>query len=246
MKVKGVISYDGSVFNGFQVQTKQNVVTVQGTLEKVLSQIFNTQIHIHGSGRTDKGVHALNQVIHFDIPQDEYDLSRLKYSLNRMLPSTILVKDLVKVDESFHARMSAKGKHYQYRIRLNQDPFAINYMLIYLKPIDLDLIKLGMKEFLGVHKFYNFCSNNDVEDEYEKEIFSFTLTQKDNDLIFDIIGTGFKRYMVRMIIGTVLAYVDHQIELDYIKDRLEALKDLQTTSYNAEPQGLYLMEVYYD
>ena len=245
MKVKGVISYDGSVFNGFQVQTKQNVVTVQGTLEKVLSQIFNTQIHIHGSGRTDKGVHALNQVIHFDIPQDEYDLSRLKYSLNRMLPSTILVKDLVKVDESFHARMSAKGKHYQYRIRLNQDPFAINYMLIYLKPLDLDLIKLGMKEFLGVHKFYNFCSNNDVEDEYEKEIFSFTLTQKDNDLIFDIIGTGFKRYMVRMIIGTLLALNEHQIDINYIKEKL-SLPLGNNTSYNADPQGLYLMEVIYD
>ena len=245
MKVKGVISYDGSVFNGFQVQTKQNVVTVQGTLEKVLSQIFNTQIHIHGSGRTDKGVHALNQVIHFDIPQDEYDLSRLKYSLNRMLPSTILVKDLVKVDESFHARMSAKGKHYQYRIRLNQDPFAINYMLIYLKPLDLDLIKLGMKEFLGVHKFYNFCSNNDVQDDYEKEIFSFTLTQKDNDLIFDIIGTGFKRYMVRMIIGTLLALNEHQIDINYIKEKL-SLPLGNNTSYNADPQGLYLMEVIYD
>ena len=118
-------------------------------------------------------------------------------------------------------------------------------MLIYLKPLDIHLIKQGMEEFLGVHHFYNFCSNNDLDDDYQKEIFSFTLTQKENDLIFDIIGTGFKRYMVRMIIGTLLALGDHQIGIDYIKDKL--LSPLgNNTSYNAEPQGLYLVEVIYD
>ena len=126
MRIKGIIAYDGSEYNGFQVQTKQEVKTIQGTIERVLSTIFDMPIRIYGSGRTDKGVHALNQVIHFDIPQDEYDLSRLKYSLNRMLPTSILVKQLLKVDESFHARISAKKKHYQYRIRLNPNPMVLN------------------------------------------------------------------------------------------------------------------------
>ena len=245
MKIKGIISYDGSAYNGFQVQTKQNVITVQGTIEKVLSTIFNMPIHIHGSGRTDKGVHALNQVFHFEIPQETYDLGKLLYSLNKMLPDTIFVKELIEVDETFHARKSARKKHYQYRIRLNQDPFVIKYMLIYLKPLDIELIKKGMEEFLGVHHFYNFCSNNEVDDDYQKEIYSFTLTQKDNDLIFDIIGTGFKRYMVRMIMGTLLALGDHQIDIDYIKDKLSSPLG-NNTSYNAEPQGLYLVEVIYD
>ena len=103
----------------------------------------------------------------------------------------------------------------------------------------------AMNLFIGKHNFLHFCANKE-EDEYIKEIYEFKYRFEDDMLIFDIIGDGFKRYMVRMIIGTVLAYVDHQIDLNYIKDRLSALKDLQTTSYNAEPQGLYLMEVYYD
>ena len=162
-----------------------------------------------------------------------------------MLPTSILVKQLLKVDESFHARISAKKKHYQDRIRLIQEPLVNRYMLIYLKPLDLDLIKEGMKQFLGKHNFYNFCSNKEEDDDYEKDIFSFTLTQKDNDLIFDIIGTGFKRYMVRMIIGTLIALGDKQISVDYIKDRLNAPLG-NNTHYKIDPQGLYLMEVFYD
>ena len=245
MRVKAIVSYDGSLFNGFQKQTKQDVITIQGSIEKVLSTIFNKDVNIHGAGRTDKGVHALNQVFHFDIDKEDYDLSKLKYALNRMLPSAILIKDLIRVDESFHARKSALKKHYQYRIRLNADPFANNYMLVYLRELDLNLILKGMDLFLGKHQFYNFCSNNEIDDEYEKEIFSFTLTKKDNDLIFDIIGTGFKRYMVRMIMGTLLALGDHQIDLNYIKEKLSAPLG-NNTSYNAEPQGLYLVEVIYD
>ena len=245
MRVKGIISYDGSMFNGFQVQTKQNVLTIQGVIENKLSLIFNMPIHIHGSGRTDKGVHALNQVIHFDIPTEDYDLSRLQYSLNRMLPEAILVKQLSKVNEDFHARKSVKRKHYCYKIRLHRDPFVNKYMLIYLKPINVQLIEEGMKEFLGKHQFYNFCSNSDPDDEYEKEIFDFTLTRVDDDLIFDIIGTGFKRYMVRMIIGTLLALNEGQIDISYIKEKLN-LPLGNNVSYNIDPQGLYLVEVIYD
>ena len=245
MRVKAIVSYDGSLFNGFQKQTKQDVITIQGSIEKVLSTIFNKGVDIHGAGRTDKGVHALNQVFHFDFDKEDYDLSKLKYSLNRMLPSAILIKDLIRVKDDFHARKSALKKHYRYCIRLNPDPFVNNYMLVYLKPLDLDLILKGMDLFLGKHQFYNFCSNNEIDDEYEKEIFEFTLTRKDNDLIFDIIGTGFKRYMVRMIMGTLLALGDHQIDLNYIKEKLSAPLG-NNTSYNAEPQGLYLVEVIYD
>lgn len=245
MRVKAIVSYDGSLFNGFQKQTKQDVITIQGSIEKVLSIIFNTEVSIHGAGRTDKGVHALNQVFHFDINKEEYDLSKLKYALNRMLPNAILIKELIRVSDDFHARKSALKKHYQYRIRLNQDPFVDKYMLVYLKELDLDLILRGMKLFLGKHKFYNFCSNNDADDDYEKEIFEFTLIRKDNDLIFDIIGTGFKRYMVRMIIGTLIALGDHQIDLYYIVEKLNTPLG-NNTSYNADPQGLYLVEVIYD
>ena len=98
--------------------------------------------------------------------------------------------------------------------------------------------------FLGEHEFKNFCSNKE-KDFYIRTIYSFTYKLENNQLIFDIIGSGFKRYMVRMIIGTLLALNNHQIDLSYIETRLNDIKK-GTTIYNAEPNGLYLVEVFYD
>lgn len=245
MRIKATVSYDGSDFYGFQKQSGQKVPTVQATVEGVLSQILNTPVSVVGSGRTDRGVHALHQVFHFDTDRDGYDLPRLQYAMNRMLPPTVRICDLERVDDDFHARRSAKRKHYRYRILTRPDPFQVRYALLYLKPLDTSRIREGMKLFCGKHHFYNFCSNRDPGDEYEKEIFEFTLTEKENELVFDIIGTGFKRYMVRMIIGTLLALSDGQIETEYIVSRLN-LPLGNTTAYNAPPQGLYLVEVMYD
>ena len=242
MRVKAIISYDGSHYHGFQKQN--NDITIQGQIESVLSRVLNREVSIFASGRTDAKVHALNQVFHFDLIEDR-DLNKLHHSLNKLLPDDIYVKSLEIVNDDFHARFSALKKHYSYKVSLKRNPFLINYSLLWLKEIDEKRLNEAMNLFIGKHNFLHFCANKE-EDEYLKEIYEFKYRFEDDMLIFDIIGDGFKRYMVRMIIGTVLAYVDHQIELDYIKDRLSALKDLQTTSYNAEPQGLYLMEVYYD
>ena len=120
----------------------------------------------------------------------------------------------------------------------------INLVEGYLKKLDFNLLRQGMKLFLGRHDFYNFCSNNDDVDYFET-IDKFTLRKSHDTVIFDIYGSGFKRYMVRMIIGTLLALNEHQITFDYIKERLDSSHD-KVTSYNAPPQGLYLMEVSYD
>ena len=193
MRVKGLVSYDGSHYQGFQDQKKDNINTIQGVIEKLLSSICNEKIVIVGSGRTDKGVHALNQVFHFDM-NNYRELNHLKYALNRMLPQ--------------------------------------------------DILSQGINLFLGEHEFKNFCSNKE-KDSYIRTIYSFTYKLENNQLIFDIIGSGFKRYMVRMIIGTLLALNNHQIDLSYIETRLNDIKK-GTTIYNAEPNGLYLVEVFYD
>lgn len=244
MKILGTISYDGSAYYGFQIQTKQNYPTIQGEVEKYLSLVLNEPIKIFGSGRTDKGVHALNQTFHFETNKDNIDLLRLTYSLNKLLPNDILLKSLKVVDDDFHARYDVKEKHYQYRLCTKKNPFMVNYAGFFYKPLDLDLIKEGMKLFLGQHYFYNFCSNND-ETTYLETIYDFTLKIEEDMLIFDIYGSGFKRYMVRMIIGTLVALGDHQIDLKYIEDRLN-LPLGHNTSYNIESNGLYLMEVSYD
>lgn len=243
MRVKAIVSYDGSHYQGFQDQKKSNTKTIQNEIERLLSFICNEKIVIFASGRTDKGVHALNQVFHFDMNCDR-DLDHLLYALNRMLPRDILIKSLEEVSDDFHARYSAKKKHYRYIIDRVRNPFNINYALFYDKEIDEPLLKEGIEVFLGEHDFMNFCSNKE-EETYVRKIYSLTYRRDNNQIVFDIIGSGFKRYMVRMIIGTLLALANHAIDVKYISDRLNRKIDC-TTIYNAEPQGLYLVEVFYD
>ncbi len=242
MRIKGVVSYDGSHYYGFQVQKKENEITIQEKIQNSLSKIFNKEIKIFASGRTDKGVHALNQVFHFDI-DEEKDLDKLLYSLNCLLPDDIYVKSLTYVSDEFHSRYSATKKHYRYIIDRVRNPLNVNYSLFYNKNIDFDLLDKGINLFLGTHDFINFCSNK--EHSYFRTIYSFTYVLKDNQLIFDIIGSGFKRYMVRMIIGSLLALTSGKINLDYISDRLNRIID-ETTIFNADSKGLYLVEVFYD
>lgn len=240
MRVKGIISYDGSHYYGFQIQ--ENKISIQKLLQDAISKIMNKETKIFASGRTDRGVHALNQVIHFDI--DEYrDLNKMCYALNKLLPNDIFVKSLQEVDLSFHARYSATKKHYRYLISRKRNPFLANYSLFYFYNFNEELVKKGMNLFLGEHNFINFCSNKEKE-EYIRTIYEFNISYNDDEIVFDIIGSGFKRYMVRMIIGTILALNNKQIDLSYIEERLNG--KYKTTLYNAPSQGLYLVEVSYD
>ena len=132
MRIKGIVSYDGSHYYGFQIQQKEHEITIQGKLQEVLSKIFNSEIKIFGAGRTDRGVHALNQVFHFDINENR-DLGKLLYSLNKLLPRDIYVKSLDYVDEEFHSRYFATRKHYRYIIDRVRNPFNLNYALFYNK-----------------------------------------------------------------------------------------------------------------
>lgn len=242
MRIKGIVSYDGSHYYGFQIQQKEHEITIQGKLQEALSKMFNQEIKVFASGRTDRGVHAFNQVFHFDVDENR-DLGKLLYSLNKLLPKDIYVKSLEYVNEDFHSRYSATKKHYRYIIDRVRNPFNLNYALYFNKKINYELLDKGINLFLGEHDFINFCSNK--ENSYVRTIYVFKYEEKDNQLIFDIIGSGFKRYMVRMLIGTLLALVTNQITLEYIEDRLSRKVD-QTTLYNAESQGLYLVEVFYD
>lgn len=242
MRIKGIVSYDGSHYYGFQIQKNEKLVSIQGKIQEVLSKIFNCEIKIFGAGRTDRGVHAYNQVFHFDV-DDKRDLDKLLYSLNKMLPKDIYVKSLEEVSSDFHSRYSSCKKHYRYVIDLVRNPFNINYALFYNRKIDFDLLDKGIYLFLGEHDFINFCSNK--EHSYFRYIYELKYQIINHQLIFDIIGSGFKRYMVRMIIGTLLALSSNQVSLEYISDRLSRKVD-ETTLYNAESQGLYLVEVFYD
>lgn len=241
MRYKMVFAYFGLNYYGYQIQDNQ--VTIQGEIEKYLKQILQEDIRIYASGRTDRGVHALNQVAIFDIDK-EIDCSKLRNSLNKLLSKDIHIKSLCHVEDSFHARFSAIKKEYIYKMALKENEPLLNLGIYYSnKNYDLSLLDEVLKLFLGKHDFKNFCTNKE-ENTYIEEIYSFKYEFKNNYLTFFIVGSGFKRYMVRMIIGTILEALLHHINVQDIIKLLDS-QERNIVSYKVPPQGLYLSKVYY-
>ena len=241
MKILAKVSYLGTNYHGWQIQP--NSLTIQEVIENTLSKILNTPTKIYGSGRTDAGVHALNQAFHFELNKD-FDLERLKYSLNSLLPDDISINSLEQVDNDFHARFSVKKKHYQYRINNKEkNPFLYQTSLYYPYPLDVNKFVEALGYFGGKHNYQNFTSKEEDEDNYVRNIYE-TKVSFDETINVDLIGDGFMRYMIRDIIGTCLAVASGKEELTYITDRLDTDKDMHT-AYRASPEGLFLIDVIY-
>ncbi len=242
MKILAKVEYLGTNYHGWQKQINAN--SVQEEIEKVLSQILNTEINIYGSGRTDAGVHAKGQTFHFEVDKD-VDLGRLKYSTNMLLPNDIHIISFNSVSDDFHARFSAKEKRYQYRINTgDKNPFNFATTFYYPYPLDVDLLRLALEAFRGKHNFQDFTSKEEDEDGFVREIFDVLLTQKGTELIIDFIGNGFMRYMIRYIVGTALAVASGKEDIKYIKEHLDSSKR-EITSYKAGSEGLFLIDVIY-
>ena len=147
-------SYDGSKYKGYQKQPE--VTTIQGELEKVLTGINNSEVLVSASGRTDAGVHALNQTAHFDLDIN-ITSEKLKMALNSLLPSDIYVKKVEEVDRDFHARFNVKEKEYIYKINVGEyNPLEKDYVYQYNKELDVVKMKEAIKYFEGTHDFKSF------------------------------------------------------------------------------------------
>jgi tRNA pseudouridine38-40 synthase len=244
-RYKCIISYDGSGFSGYQVQPNKR--TVQSVMEAVLTKMHKgTPVKVSGSGRTDAGVHAKGQVIHFDspllIPADKWERA-----LNSMLPEDISVLSVVLVPESFHARFDAIGKEYQYVLYLSQkrDPFQRKFAYQYPYPLNLKAMEQASKFFLGTHDFTSFCAaKTEVEDKV-RTIESIDFIRKDESLIIRFVGNGFLYNMVRILVGTLLEVGSGERTPEDIPIIL-AHKDRRLAGKTAPPHGLYLWEVFYE
>ena len=245
MKYKCIVSYDGFSFNGYQKQ-KHDKNTIQEVIENVLSQIFKEKIVIYGSGRTDKQVHALNQVFHFSSDKN-VPVENLKKACNEMLPESIKIKKCEEVDESFHARYSSHKKVYVYKIKNtdNIDVFDSRYYCYIKEKIDVNLLKEASKLFVGKHDFKNFTTNKIEEVEnFVKTIYDVKVKESKNKIEITFYGSGFLRYQVRMMVGALLVVSTNKKDITFISN---LLKDTVTEkcSYKAKPQGLYLKKVVY-
>ena len=239
-------SYDGSKYNGYQKQPKTK--TVQGEIEKALKKINGgTAVSLVASGRTDAGVHAYNQRAHFDL-EKEIPVANIKQGLNSLIPDDIYIRTITVVDDDFHARFSAKAKEYIYKINMGSyNPIEKDYVYQYNKKLDIPEMERALKYVEGTHDFRSFVKVDEEKDDYVRTIIQTSLIRdlkNVNTITISIFGTGFMRYMVRNIVGTLIEIGEGK----YKSEEMIAIinkKDRTQAGKCAPACGLYLKDVYY-
>ena len=238
------ISYDGSLFFGFQKQ--KNVVTVQGEIEDALKKITGEDINIISAGRTDRGVHSLRHIINFHT-ESNVGVLNFKTALNHFLPIGVRVLDSKEVSEDFHSRFDAKMKTYKYILNLDEvmDPIYYNYKANFPYPLDIEKMQRAKEYFIGRKSFKAFMGPRTGNTNPVREIKSFEIYKENNDLIFLIKGQSFIRNQVRIMVGTLVDIGRGLIEEDELEKILDS-EDRTKAGITLSPNGLYLMEILYD
>ncbi len=229
------LQYDGSHYSGFQKQPDKK--TVQGTLEDVLSALCNHPVFVHASGRTDRGVHALKQTIHFD-SHSALPMSRLLSILNTTLPGDINVLQIHKAPPIFHTRYDAIHKTYRYIITRDRDPYRSHYAY-HIKTWETALIRDKLDLFKGPNDFANFSKKSEKSSTV-RIIHHIHIFEENDDLIIDITANGFLHNMVRIMIGAAL-YLD----LETIEKGLRT-PQIPIAKHVVPASGLYLKNVGYN
>ncbi len=244
MNYKLILQYDGTKLNGWQKQGNTDN-TIQGKLEAILEKMYGTYIEIHGSGRTDAGVHALGQVANFHAPAT-FSLAEIKSTLNEYLSKDIRVLSVETVEERFHARLTAKGKTYEYRIDNGEvaNVFSRKYTMREGAPLDLEAMKKASVHFLGTHDFMTFCANKKMKKSTVRTITSIEIEEKDGIVYIRYTGNGFLYNMVRILTGTLIEVGRGMRKPEEMSAVLEAL-DRGAAGFTAPAQGLYLVKVVY-
>ena len=246
-RYKVVVAYDGSAYVGYQVQ--KNGRSIQAELNKALKKITKgLEIAVTGSSRTDSGVHANGQVVHFDVPFVIEEQSLLR-AMNSILPSDILIKTVQRVPDTFHARYSVTGKRYVYRVDVAPfpDPFKRLYTLHHPYRFNVEKMNQALQDVIGTHDFTSFCSTKSDKDDKMRTIYRADVyyDETKQELVFTFEGNGFLYNMIRILVGTSLQIGDGLKDVHEMKRLLE-VKERKQAGPTAPPQGLYLDEVFYD
>ncbi len=232
-------SYDGTKFHGFQRQN--DVKNVQGTLERVLSDVIDNEIVIKGSGRTDAGVHANTQCAHFDTDKKitKEDIS----IINRLLNDEIVIKKWQIVKDDFHARHDVKWKKYVYKVNNGSyDKLKEGYYYQIKYHLNMSEMKRTIKLFKGTHDFRNFVSGPRLD--YTTTIYKTNIKKKGDIILFEFVGIGFYRYMVRHLVGALIDVGRGKAKYYDVERMLE--NPLVAKNLSVVPaEGLYLMDIKY-
>ena len=246
-RLKLIVSYDGASFSGWQSQANRN--TIQDHLESALQRICSKPIRVHGAGRTDAGVHALAQCAHVDLPSRRYEPGRWVSALNGILPPTIRVMKCRFVSDAFHARFSAKGKTYRYRIwnAAVLPPFKNDRAWHVVSPLDFDRMVSAAKEFCGEHDFVSFSANRGTAETNTVRIIRAVRLRRAGPCIsIEFDGDGFLYKMVRMMVETLVRIGHDKLSPQEIKARLSHPRKASSDGRIAAPaDGLFLVRVQY-
>jgi len=245
-RIRITVSYDGTEYHGWQVQP--GLPTVQGELQRVVSAIEGGSVHVHGSGRTDAGVHALAQVVAFDLT-NPIPLPNLKKAMNRLLPRDVRVLETDEARPDFHPRYDAIAKTYEYRLLRAEicPPFERRYVYHYPYPLEETRMIEAAGVLEGVHDFSAFAAADETDQAGRskvRRIFSSCVTREGDRLLYRVRGSGFLKHMVRNIVGVLLEAGKGNLSRADLEARLQPGSGI-AASPAAPAWGLFLVGVEY-
>jgi tRNA pseudouridine38-40 synthase len=244
VNIKLTIEYDGTNYHGWQVQP--NGITIQEILEQALEKILGVKVRLNGSGRTDAGVHALGQVANFVCPSD-IDLWKLQRGLNALTPADIVVKKAEVVLDLFDARRDAQSRVYQYRIWNHPWPSAFHRRFSWhvREPLHLPAMQESILALEGEHDLSSFQGSGCDAAHPIRRIYSNSLSQNGDFLLYTIEATAYLRHMVRNVVGTLVEIGRGERSPAAFAELLPA-RDRTLAGPTAPAQGLFLVEVKYE
>ena len=246
-RYKAIISYDGFAFSGFQRQPHAR--TVQEEIEKVILRLNRGQfVAVHGAGRTDAGVHAYGQVIHFDLPQAR-DVEKLRFALDTQTPEDIDFISVERVADDFHCRYAKHSKTYEFLVDNGRpkNPMIRHYATFFPYELDLERMEQAIVQLVGTHDFTGFtASGTSVENKVRTITEARVVYDEAKSLYtFTFSGNGFLYKQVRNMVGTLLKIGNKRMPVDQV-ERILKEKDRSLAGPTAAPNGLYLKEIRYE
>ena len=243
MRVVLGIEYDGSSYYGWQRQ--QNVATIQQCLESAIAKIANTHIDIHCAGRTDAGVHATEQIVHFDSPVFRPDRA-WTMGVNTHLPDAIAIKWSKEIDQNFHARYSATSRRYRYIIyNAKLRPGILRGGVTHeYRPLDADKMHKAAQALIGENDFSAFRAAHCQSNSPFRHLTAISVKRQGQYVIIDVSANAFLHHMVRNITGSLITVGCEEQPVEWIAQLL-AEKDRTKAAATAKPNGLYLVQVSY-